>query len=37
MINLGIIGYNKGNGHPISFSSIINYDENNLKYCDYLQ
>jgi len=37
MINLGIIGYNKGNGHPISFSSIINgYDENNLKkYCDY--
>ena len=32
MINIGIIGLNQGNGHPISFSCIINgYDDAELK------
>jgi predicted dehydrogenase len=32
MINVGIIGLNEGNGHPISFSCIINgYDDVELK------
>ena len=32
MINIGIIGLNEGNGHPISFSCIINgYDDAELK------
>ena len=32
MINIGIIGLNEGNGHPISFSCIINgYDDVELK------
>ena len=31
VMNLGIIGYNKYNGHPYSFSAIINgYDKNHL-------
>ncbi len=31
VMNLGIIGYNKNNGHPYSFSAIINgYDKNYL-------
>ena len=32
MINIGIVGLNEGNGHPISFSCIINgYDDVELK------
>jgi hypothetical protein len=32
MINIGIVGLNEGNGHPISFSCIINgYDDAELK------
>ena len=36
MIKLGIIGYNKGNGHPYSYSSIFNgFDEKFMKDCPY--
>lgn len=36
MIKIGIIGYNEGNGHPYSFSAIINgYDSNNMSRCPY--
>ncbi len=35
-IKLGIIGYNEGNGHPYSFSAIINgYDSNKMSQCPY--
>lgn len=34
--NLGIIGYNDGNGHPYSFSAIINgYHEEEMSTCEY--
>ena len=34
MEKVGIIGYNKGNGHPFSFSAIINnYNKKVLKKC----
>jgi len=37
LINIGVIGSNKGNGHPISFSSIFNgYDPRYLKkFCEF--
>lgn len=35
-MNIGIIGYNEGNGHPYSFSAIINgYNEINMKASRY--
>lgn len=35
-INVGMIGYNDGNGHPFSFSAIINgYDPVNMEKCPY--
>ena len=37
-INLGLIGYNEGNGHPYSFSAIINgYNEDAMKRSRYPQ
>lgn len=34
--NIGIIGYNEGNGHPYSFSAIINgYDSGHMQNCPY--
>lgn len=36
MIRLGIIGYNEGNGHPFSFSAIINgYNDDAMSKCPY--
>jgi len=36
MIKLGMIGYNKGNGHPYSYSSIFNgFDLKHMKDCPY--
>ena len=37
ILNLGVIGSNEGNGHPISFSSIFNgYNKKFLdKYCKF--
>lgn len=36
MNRIGMIGYNEGNGHPFSFSSIFNgYNENNVDSCPY--
>lgn len=36
MNRIGVIGYNEGNGHPFSFSSIFNgYNENNIDSCPY--
>jgi predicted dehydrogenase len=36
MINLGIIGYTDGNGHPYSYSSIFNgYNEKGMKICPF--
>ena len=36
MIKLGIIGYNEGNGHPYSYSSIFNgFDMDYMKDCPY--
>tara|TARA_B100000768_G_scaffold180357_1_gene200094 strand:+ start:1680 stop:2561 length:882 start_codon:yes stop_codon:yes gene_type:complete len=36
MINLGIIGYTEGNGHPYSYSSIFNgFDKNAMNKCPY--
>jgi len=36
MIRLGIIGYNEGNGHPFSFSAIINgFNEVAMSKCPY--
>ena len=38
MVNVGMIGYNEGNGHPYSFSAIINgYDKENMKNSPYIQ
>lgn len=32
MIRLGLVGYNEGNGHPYSFSAIINgYDKDKMR------
>lgn len=36
MNRIGLIGYNEGNGHPFSFSSIFNgFNENNIELCPY--
>lgn len=36
MINVGLIGYNEGNGHPYSFSAIINgYNDEQMSKCPY--
>lgn len=36
MIRIGLIGYNEGNGHPYSFSAIINgYDSDKMRKCPY--
>jgi hypothetical protein len=36
VIRVGLIGYNEGNGHPFSFSAIINgYDPEMMKTCPY--
>ena len=36
MIKIGLIGYNEGNGHPYSFSAIINgYDREFMSQCPY--
>lgn len=36
MVNLGLIGYNEGNGHPYSFSAIINgYDKDHMRRSPY--
>ena len=36
MIRIGLIGYNEGNGHPYSFSAIINgYNSDNMSRCPY--
>ena len=36
MIRIGLIGYNEGNGHPYSFSAIINgYDPEMMSQCPY--
>jgi len=36
MVNIGMIGYNEGNGHPYSFSAIINgYDSESMKKSPY--
>lgn len=36
MIHIGLIGYNEGNGHPYSFSAIINgYDQEEMSRCPY--
>ncbi|WP_047446146.1 Gfo/Idh/MocA family oxidoreductase [Alistipes sp. ZOR0009] len=36
MKKIGIIGYNDGNGHPYSFSAIINgYDKDYMSHCPY--
>jgi len=36
MNRIGVIGYNEGNGHPFSFSSIFNgYNENYIDSCPY--
>lgn len=36
MIKIGLIGYNEGNGHPYSFSAIINgYNDEQMSQCPY--
>lgn len=36
MIRIGLIGYNEGNGHPYSFSAIINgYNSELMSHCPY--
>ena len=36
VIHLGLIGASKGNGHPYSWSAIINgYDKKKMKHCEY--
>ena len=36
MINIGIIGYTAGNGHPYSYSSIFNeFDKSSMQECPY--
>lgn len=36
MIKIGLIGYNEGNGHPYSFSAIINgYNDEHMSKCPY--
>lgn len=36
MIKIGLIGYNEGNGHPYSFSAIINgYNDERMSKCPY--
>lgn len=37
MVKLGIIGFSKDNGHPFSFSSILNgFNENEYKKTEWL-
>ena len=37
MVKLGIIGFSKGNGHPFSFSSILNgFNEDEYKKTEWL-